>query len=115
MDAMKTTENEVFALRDGELLTVFGEEPSEVQDVPSGRWICVMLRSVDFPDGPVCPFRESDKATVECAAVLACQKVRGEWQWIQLGAPSKENIGDLLFDANAERDKWYYLEITQAQ
>lgn len=100
-------ENEVFAIRNGEIMTTADKEPT------SGRWLAVMLRSVEFPDGPVSKVRPSDGAPVERCAILACQKVKGEWQWCALSAPSKELIGDLFFNANVDRDKWYYLEITQ--
>lgn len=105
---MKTmvADNEVFAIRDGESTTILEERPTE------GRFIAVMARSVFMPDGPRSLQRRSDGAPVEMAAILSCQiNTDGEWQWTQLSPPTKENIGDLLFDSGAEKDKWYYAAI----
>jgi hypothetical protein len=99
-------ETEVFALRDSEVVRILDAEP------PGGRWICVMARSVDFPAGEVDPNRKSDGAPVERAGILACHKVRGKWQWLQLSPITKEQIGDLMFDSNVDLDKWYYVDIT---
>jgi hypothetical protein len=106
---MKTmlSENEVFAIRNDELVTITDTEPS------SGRWFAVMARSVVFPGGPSHPVRVSDGLPVEAAAILACQKRDGLWQWMQLSPVTKENIGDLVFDSNAEKDRWYFVIVTQ--
>lgn len=98
-------ENEVFALRPGEVIQGFYERPT------SGEWICVMLRSVEMPAGEKHPVRLSDGAPVEACAVLACHLVDGKWQWLQLSAVSKEAIGDHFFDNNAPKDQWLYLVI----
>lgn len=98
--------NEVFALRHGEHLQGFLEEPE------TGDWIAVMLRSVEMPSGPRQEKRKSDGAPVEMCAILACHKVDGAWQWLQLSAVSKEVIGDHFFDSNAPKDVWLYLQIT---
>ena len=95
--------NEVFALRDGESVTVVTEQPT------SGRWFAVQARTVSMPDGAQSPIREADGKPVEQAAIIACQQnMEGLWQWMQLSPATKENIGDLLFDGNAEKDVWYY-------
>ena len=103
----KAMENEVFAIRDGEWSSLYEQRPTE------GRWFAIQARTVSFPEGPTHPVRQSDQALVENAAIIACQIVDGKWQWMQLSPPTKADIGDLLFDCNAEKDKWYYLVITQ--
>ncbi len=98
-------DNEVFALRDGEVAETSMDRPTD------GEWIAVMLRSVKFPEGEHEPFRESDGVPVEMCAVLACHLVRDKWQWLQLSPQTKERVGDLFFDSNAPRDQWLYLKI----
>jgi hypothetical protein len=103
----KIVENESFALRHGEQYKIIDIKPIK------GRWIAIMAQSVQFPFGPYAKARQSDGAPVEQAAILACQMVDGLWQWLQLSPPTKENIGDLLFDSGADKDAWYYLEISE--
>lgn len=101
-------DHEVFALRDNEQFAVQEGRPIK------GRWIAVMLRSVQLPEGPHVATRHCDGEPVEKCAVLAAEMnaTRQAWQWMQIAAPSKERIGDLLLEASAERDRWYYLVIT---
>ena len=103
MSNTKVVENEVFAIRNGERTTIVAEQPT------SGRWLAVMARSVSMPPGERHPFRHSDQMAVEQAAIVACQMVDGKWQWVQLSPPSKEAIGDLIFDSNADKDRWYFV------
>lgn len=104
--AKKVAINEVFAIRDGEMTTIHEQQPE------SGRWIAVQARRVMMPKGPCQQVRQTDGAPVEQAAIVACQLSEGKWQWVTLSAPTKETIGDLLFDGNAERDTWYYAAFT---
>lgn len=100
-------DNEVFALRDNESIQLFTERPD------FGRFIAVMARSVEMPSGPRSPVRAEDGAPVEQAAILACGWGFENqcWHWMQISPPSKERIGDLLFDGGADRDRWYFLLI----
>lgn len=105
---MNGLDNEVFALRNSESIRVQEEKPD------SGRFIAVMVRSVEMPDGPRSPVRSMDGAPVVQAAIVAAEwsPTNGNWHWLCLSQPSKEFIGDLLIDANAERDRWYFAVIT---
>lgn len=102
-------DNEVFALRDNELMQLFTKRPE-------GRFIAVMARSVEMPDGPRSPVRTADGAPVEQAAILGALWNYSQqcWQWTQISPPSKERIGDLIFDSGASKDCWYYLAITDS-
>lgn len=101
---MVSLDHEVFAIRDGERVELTNVRPNQ------GRWLAVMARSVEMPDGPKVPVRTCDSAPVEQAAILACEmnRSRHAWQWLQISPASKEIIGDLLFDSGAEKDRWYY-------
>lgn len=101
-------ENEVFALRENESLQLWTERPE------SGRFVAVMARTVEMPPGARSPVRTSDGAQVEQAAIVAAEwsAKHQHWHWVRLSSPSKELIGDMLFDNGAERDRWYYLSIT---
>lgn len=96
---------DVFALRDGEILGLDTEQPT------SGEWLAVMARSVTMPPGPYRATRDMDGEPVKMAAILAARKgkVHGEWLWQQLSPPSKEYVGDFMFEQGAEVDRWYYL------
>lgn len=100
-------DNEVFALRDNESAQLWKERPE------FGRFLAVMARTVQFPEGPFSPVRKEDGMPVEMAAIIAA--VIGAksqaWHWVQLSAPTKERIGDLMFDVKCEKDRWYYLAI----
>jgi hypothetical protein len=101
-------ENEVFALRGNESCRLFEEKPD------SGRFIAVMARSVEMPPGPRSAVRDSDGAPVEQATIVAAEWIdkRQCWIWSRLAQPTKEFIGDMLFDSSAVIDRWYYLLIT---
>ena len=102
--------NEVFALRMGERLSLHRRE---IDAAKAGHCVlAVMLRSVDFP-GPMEPRRQTDRAPVQQCAILAAQRsADGLWQWCPLSTPSKESIGDYLFDiAKPPQDEWFYLAI----
>lgn len=103
---MVSLDLEVFALRDNEQLQLFKERPQ-------GRFVAVMLRSVEMPAGARSPVRDSDKAPVVQAAVLGCEwsAKAQHWQWIQISQPSKERIGDKMIDDGCEPDVWFYLSI----
>lgn len=98
--------HETFALRDNEKVTLSEARPK------SGRILAVQLRSCEFPKGPVNEI-SAEGHRVERAAVLCAEWMQGrnEWQWTQLSPITKERIGDMLFDAGASRDVWYYLQI----
>lgn len=102
----KLITNEVFSLRSGERVEVFFEEPAD------GCSLALMARSLSMPPGPRWGVRQSDGAPVEDAAIVAAQRVDDLWQWVQLSPPTKEYLGDLLFDNDAEKDRWYYLLVT---
>jgi hypothetical protein len=99
---------EVFAIRDNESIRIVQTRPER------GRWIAVMARSIEMPDGPRSPVRESDGAPVEQAAILACEfgERQQSWHWQQLSPASKEIIGDVLFDNQCEKDRWYFLVVS---
>lgn len=99
--------NEVFALRPGEQMVGTKERP----EGPTHKWLAVMLRTVQMPDGERHPARPLDGAPVEQCAVLACQMVGGKWQWLFLSPPSKEAIGDYFFDGTWPKDEWLYLMV----
>lgn len=101
-------DNEVFALRDNESMQLWTERPD------NGRWLAVMARSVEMPPGERSPVRTIDGAPVEQAAIIAAEwSAKNQcWHWQQLSQPSKEFIGDMLFDGGAEKDRWYYLVVT---
>jgi len=100
-------DNEVLALRDNERILLSSERPE------GGRFIAVMARSVEMPEGPRSPVRAEDGAPVEQAAILACEfgHEQQAWHWMQISQPSKERIGDLLFDNAADKDRWYFVAI----
>lgn len=101
-------DNEAFAIRDHERVQLVTERPS------GGHYIAVMARSVEMPPGDRSPVRPADGARVEQAVIVACEFGRKNqcWHWVKLSPPTKEFIGDLLFDNGAEKDRWYYAEIT---
>lgn len=98
-------ENDVLAIRNGERLQLWTEIPD------CDRWVAVQVVSVTMPEGQIHSSRPRDGMPVEQAAIIACEMVKGKWQWTQLSPPSKEFIGDMLFDSDAERGRWYYLSI----
>ncbi len=101
--------NDLFTLRSREVIELF-ESPPE----GDAKTIAVMARSVEFPAGPSNPL-DHRGLPVERAAILACQKVVGAWQWMTLSPATKEVIGDFMFDvAKVKLDQWYYLKITPA-
>lgn len=97
-----------FTLRDGERMQLSSERPGK------GRYLAVMVRSVSMPAGEKANVRPIDGAAVEQAAILACEmNSNGQWLWCHLSPPTKEVIGDFLFDdCKIDRDKWYYLTLT---
>lgn len=97
--------NEVFALRPGEVIYGQSERPTE------GKWIAVMLRTVDMPEGERHPTRPLDNKPVEQCGVSACAIVDGKWQWLALSPPTKEVVGDYFFDGNWPRNEWLYLVV----
>ena len=101
---------DVFSLRDGEVLQLCNEPPK-----CGGVWLAVMARSVSMPPGPYKTVRDIDGQSVEMAAILAARigKSHGEWLWEQLSPPSKEFIGDFMFEQGAEKDRWYYLLLSE--
>lgn len=102
--------NEIFSLRTYECVTIKEECPTD------GHVLAVMARSIEFPDGDI-EATAWDGSPVEQAAILACERFDGKWQWSSLSQPTKQFIGNLLFDGGAERDKWYYaiIEIPENQ
>lgn len=106
---LKTLDNEVFALRDHECIQVFEDRPE------SGRFIAAMVRSVPPPPGPMLATCE-DGAPVEAAAILAAvwRHFDQRWVWTHLSPASKRNIGDVMLDGGCERDRWYFVVITDA-
>ncbi len=106
---MPVLDNEVFALRDNEQIQFFADLPS------SGRVLAVMARTVEMPPGKRSPVRTSDGAPVEMAAILGCE-LRGDdpaWHWCQIAPASKEVIGDHIFDCGLEKDRWYYMLVSE--
>jgi hypothetical protein len=101
--------NENFCLRDGECIEISTERPT------SGRFIAVMARTVQRPDGEK-EETTADGLPVEDAAILSAmiRKVSQRWVWITLGPATKEAIGDLIFDNNLPKDKWLYASISEA-
>lgn len=101
-------ENEVFAIRDNESLQLWTERPE------GGRYIAVMARSVEMPPGARSPVRTVDGAPVEQATIVAAEwsAKNQHWHWVRLSPPTKEFIGDMIFDSGAELDRWYYLAVT---
>jgi hypothetical protein len=102
-------DNEVFALRDSEQVTIVEDRPAK------GRFIAVMARSLEMPEGARSVARPSDGAPVEQAAIVACEwnNTFQSWQWLAVSPPTKERIGDLLFDSEGVvKDRWYYATIT---
>ena len=101
-------DNEVYAIRDHEAVQVLTERPA------GGRFIAVMARTVELPPGEHSKERSADGAPVEQATIVAAEfgAKHHNWHWIRLSAPTKEFVGDLLFDNECERDRWYYLQIT---
>jgi hypothetical protein len=104
-------DNEVFALRDAERIVVAEAAPDK------GRWIIVQLVPVQMPDGNRTTVRACDGAPVEQCAVIACEwsVTNNGWQWLQLSPPTKEFIGDLLFDNGAERNQWHFIAVEQLE
>ena len=102
---------DVFSLRDGEVLQLCAEPPAH------GDWLAVMARSVTMPPGPHRASRDLDGEPVEMAAIVAARKgkVHGEWLWQQLSPPSKEYVGDFMFEHGAEPDRWYYLLLSSVE
>lgn len=105
-----TLTNEVFALRNGESVRFFEGTPPAGAD----RVLAVMVRSVLMPGGERKPVDHRGRA-VEQAAILACEQTPNGWAWVPLSAPTKELIGDLLFDVlRAEPNFWYFLAVGMA-
>lgn len=105
---MVSLDNEVFALRNNEVIQLF------TGPLDSGRWLAVQARSIEMPTADRTKVRACDGAPVEQAAIVACEwnPEHGGWQWVPLSSPTKERIGDHLFDSGASRDVWYYLLVT---
>lgn len=99
--------NNSFALRHGERVA-FGELVEE-----GGVILMVMLRSVSFPDGEYQRTSGVGGRPVEQSAVLACHRVDGLWQWLQLEPQTKDAIGGLLFDNGADRDVWHRVSVVR--
>lgn len=108
MSEVNWLDNEVFAIRDHESVQLFTEPPE------FGRYIAVMARSVEFPPGPRSEVRTADGLPVESATIVAAEfgARHQSWHWVRLSAPTKEFVGDQLFDNGCEKDRWYYLLIT---
>lgn len=103
--------NEAFALRSGEVVRVSDTEPEA-----RWRYLAVMLRTVTMPPGERQPERQTDGAKVEQLAILACERVDGKWQWVQLSPPTKEAIGDYMLDScECDQDKWHFLHVLPAE
>jgi hypothetical protein len=101
--------NEFFALRDAETFQIHEHPPASL----AARVLAVMVRSVTFPEGPATA-KDRRGLPVESASILAAERTSGEWKWVTLSPATKEVIGDFLFDTvKVERDRWFYLEITQ--
>lgn len=102
---------EAFSLRDGEKIEILETQPE------SGTWFAVQARTVEMPPGERNPVRTTDGAPVEQAAILGCQisNERKTWQWLQLAPLTKELIGDLLFNNGAEKDRWYFVRVSEAE
>lgn len=96
---MRELVNEIFALR-GEIVTLQEEKPT------NKLWLAVCARSIE-PPGPMRPRDGEPRA--EHAVIAACQEYQDGWQWVSLSQPTKQIIGDLLFDNGFAFDKWYYL------
>lgn len=101
---------DVFSLRDGEVLQLCIERPK-----CKGDWLAVMARTVSMPPGPHRATRDMDGEPVEMAAIIAARvgKTHGEWVWQQLSPPTKEFVGDFMFEQGAEMDRWYYLLLSK--
>lgn len=94
-----------FTLRDKEVMQLCDERPT-----CGGTWLAVQARSVSMPPGEVHPVREFDGEPVEMAAIIAAQWIASKgWIWVQLSPPTKEVVGDYLFEQQVELDRWYYL------
>ena len=106
-------ENEVFSIRDGEKLFLWDGPPHHY----GKRFIAVMARSVEMPEGPKASVRASDGAPIESAAILAAefQHQNQCWQWLQLSPCSKEHIVDMMFNNHCELDRWYYLSFEELE
>lgn len=102
---MKMIRHEQFALRDNERIR---QVESHTDDACC---IGVMARTVQMPDGERQAVRPEDGAPVEQAAILGVERVEGKWQWLPLSQPTKEILGDLIFDNNLPRDEWIWLVI----
>lgn len=99
---------DTWTLRDGECLQLCDEMPACIGEV-----LAVMARSVSMPPGPHRPSRDLDGEPVEMAAILCARFTRrGEWVWQQLSPPTKEYIGDFMFNHGAEKDRWHYLLVS---
>jgi hypothetical protein len=108
MTTERLVENEVFALRDGEVSELWDTPPVHKQ-----RWFAVQLVNVQMPEGDYQKHRQTDGAPVEMTAVVACQiNTEGLWQWMYLSPATKEQIGDLLVNNRVDRDRWYYISVT---
>lgn len=106
--------NEPFTLRSKESIQLV-EENIEliVESEANKRYIAVIIRDCEMPSGGIVPL-SYDNQKVESAGILACEWLysKNGWIWISLSPVTKEIIGQLMFDAKCEHNKWYYLEIT---
>ena len=102
--------NDVFAIRD-EVFVAYDSEQAAINHNGATCVLAVMLRTVEFPPGKIEPVRTADSAPVEARAVVSCKRnPKGRWQWLPLSAPSKEAMGDYLFDGcEATPDRWYFV------
>jgi hypothetical protein len=105
---MSILDNEVWALRNGEVLTLATEEPTE------GVWFAARVVPVPLPGLPVAPYgNQANTACEQCAVVTAAKNVLGEWEWLRVSPPSRRHLIDFLIDVGkVERDCWYYVVIT---
>lgn len=105
------TVNELWSVREGEVLHFHEEEPSP----PYCSYFAVQIRPIAMPPGPVEPLKNGkpNEYPEQCAIIAARRNSIGEWQWLYLSPGTKEEVGNFLLDkCNVDRDRWYFLSVS---
>lgn len=101
---MKNYQNieEMVAVRNLCYYEAYEEEPKH------GPYYAVRALPVSFPGEHEA--LTADGVAVEQWAIVACERnVHGRWIWCNLTPAAKRVFGDIIFDNDLDRNKWWYI------
>jgi len=94
--------NEVFALRHGEIVTI--EELTEKHEY------MIMKKPATLPSYPATSLVSGGRAQVDFVIICATRYSDG-FGWMRLSLPSHEAVTDLIVDGDFKADRWYGLSV----